>query len=162
MIWDGEKVMDAYSTCHITNEEKKKRDILHEISSIKMKMKLVRQGSVLGTLSKNQREVGYDRKWYIANLFELPRIQLKTFNEEPKGNSAGNESEVNRIETKHPHRGRQPKYETCRICGRRKHKRSKKCPAIGNFERVFVFSANNYGSNITNRSGVNRADSEEN
>lgn len=144
MIWVGEKVMDAYSTCHITNEEEKKRDILHEMSSIKMKMKLVRQGSVLVTLSKNQREVGYDRKWDIANLYDLSRIQLKTITEEPKGNSAGNESKVNRIETKHPHRGRQPKYETCRICGR---ERSKKCPAIGNFERVFEFSANNYGSN---------------
>lgn len=61
MIWVGEKVIDAYDTCHRTNEEEKKRDILHEMSSIKMKMKLLRQGSVLGTLSKNQREVGYDR-----------------------------------------------------------------------------------------------------
>lgn len=78
MIWVGEKVMDAYGTCHITNEEEKKRDILHEMSSIKMKMKLLRQGSVLGTLSKTQREVGYDRMWDIANLYELSRIQLKT------------------------------------------------------------------------------------
>lgn len=47
-------------------------------------------------------------------------------NEEPKGNSAGNESEVNRIETKHPQRRRQSEFETCRNCGRRKHERSQK------------------------------------
>lgn len=67
----------------------------------------------------------------IANLYELSRIQLKTMNEESKGNSAGNESEVNHIEAKHPHRGRQPEFETCRNCCRRKHERSEKCPAIG-------------------------------
>lgn len=33
----------------------------------------------------------------IANIYDISRIQLKTMNEEPKGNSARNESEVNRI-----------------------------------------------------------------
>lgn len=36
----------------------------------------------------------------IANLYELSRIQLKTTNEESKGNSAENKSEVNHIEAK--------------------------------------------------------------
>lgn len=78
-------------------------------------------------------------------------------NEELKGNSAGNLSVVNRIEAKHPHRGRQPEFEDCRNCGRRKLERSEKCPTIGkvclgcgeknHYERVCEFSANNYDAN---------------
>lgn len=134
--------------CGYANPDEMIRDrVVFGIRSSKIREKLITTGSDL-TLAK-----AID----IANLYELSRIQLKTMNEEPKGNSAGNESEVNRIETKHPHRGRQSEFETCRNCGRRKHERSEKCPAIGkvclgcgeknHFERVCEFSASKYSAN---------------
>lgn len=108
--------------CGYANPGEMIRDrVVFGICSSKIREKLITTGSDL-TLA-----IAID----IANLYELSRIQLKTMNEESKGNSAGNESEVNRIETKHPHKGRQSEFETCRNCGRRKHERSEKCPAIG-------------------------------
>lgn len=67
----------------------------------------------------------------IAKLYETSRIQLKTMNEKPEGSSAGNKSELNHIEAKHPHRGRHYEFETCRNRGRRKHiQLQEKCSAI--------------------------------
>lgn len=52
-------------------------------------------------------------------------------NEQPKGNSVGDKSELNHIESKHPHRGRHSEFETCRNRGRRKHiQLQEKCSAI--------------------------------
>lgn len=94
----------------------------------------------------------------IAKLNETSRIQLKTMNEKPEGNSAGNKSELNHIEAKHPHRGRHSEFETCRNRGRRKHiQLQEKCSAIdevwlewgekNHFGRVCEFSASHYGAN---------------
>lgn len=108
--------------CAYTNPDEMIRvRVVFGIRSAKIRQKLITTGSDL-TLTKTID---------IANLYELSRIQLKTMNVESKGNSAENKSEVNHIEAKHPHRGRQPEFETCRNCCRRKLERSEKCPAIG-------------------------------
>lgn len=129
------------------------------IRSSKIREKLITTGSDF-TLAKATD---------IANLYELSRIQLKTMNEETKENSVRNESEVNRIEKEHPHRGRQSEFETGRNCGRRKHERSEKCPAIGkvwlgcgeknHFERVCEFSASKYGANSYSNYKLKRGES---
>lgn len=81
--------------CAYTNPDEMIRErVVFGIHSAKIRQKLITTGSDL-TLTK-----AID----IANLYELSRIQLKTMNEESKGNSAGNESEVNHIEAKHPHK----------------------------------------------------------
>lgn len=112
----------------------------------------------------------------IAKLYETSRIQLKTMNEKPEGNSAGNKRELNHIEAKHPHRGRHSEFETCRNRGRRKHiQLQEKCSAIdevwlewgekNHFGRVCEFSASHYGANNYRNHKPKqgkRADSEEN
>lgn len=129
----------------------------------------IRSSKIREKLNTTRSDLTLVKAIDIANLCELSRIHPKTMNEKPKGNSAGNESEVNRIEAKHPQRGRQPEFENCRTCGRRKHVCSEKCPAIGQvcigceeknyFDRVCEFSANNYGANNYSNYKLKRGES---
>ncbi|XP_062603460.1 uncharacterized protein K02A2.6-like [Saccostrea cucullata] len=116
--------------------------VVFGVRSAKIREKLITTGSDL-TLAQ-----AID----IANLYELSRAQLKTMNDEPKGNTTGNVmNKVNRITAKQSFKGEQLDNPNCRQCGYRKRKHGEKCPAIGkvcsgcgkrnHFERVCESSA---------------------
>lgn len=73
-------------------------------------MYVIRSSQIRETLMTTVSNLTLGQTINFANLYKLSRIHLENMNgnKKPKWNAARNESEVTHIETKDPHRGRQP------------------------------------------------------